>query len=289
MMLRRFTGFVLAASTLLVSAARAEWLAPLVTETAETIPAASAQVGLSVAYDNDGRYPGFTPPGEVRWQSLTTAPALGFRIAPSEWVEIQASYEFLNNDESTVSGGKQSHYGGGDARLFTKVWAVRERTWVPAVGVRFGAKLPNADAKDRLGTDETDFFIQLLGSKRFGNWAGHLNLGISLLGNPGFYGADSSGQDDLFTYSVAMTTPYLGATPGAESWGLRGLLEFAGATGSRFDNDYDLVRAGPQVTFGGWTMFLGVTGGIDGAAPTYGFSGGAFYSFELERLAALFE
>src|SRR5262245_39237641 len=82
----------------LATVARAEWLAPLATETAETIPSASAQVGIGFAYDNDGRYPGFTPPSEIKWQSLTTAPALGFRIAPSEWVEIQASYEFLNND-----------------------------------------------------------------------------------------------------------------------------------------------------------------------------------------------
>jgi hypothetical protein len=288
MMPRSPVGLLVAAGLVLATAAHAEWLAPLVTETAETIPSASAQVGIGFAYDNDGRYPGFTPPNEIKWQSLTTAPALAFRIAPSDWVEIQASYEFLNNDQSTVSGGKQSNFGGGDARLFTKIWAVRERTWIPAMGVRFGTKLPNADAKDRLGTDETDFFIQLLGSKRFGDWAGHLNLGISLLGNPGFYGADSSGQDDLFTYSIAGTTPYLGAHA-ADRWGVRGLLEFAGATGSRFDNDYNLVRAGPQITFGGWTMFLGVTGGIDGAAPTYGFSGGAFYSFELERLAALFE
>jgi len=74
-----------------------------------------------------------------------------------------------------------------------------------------------------------------------------------------------------------------------ERWGVRGLLEFTGATGSRFDNDFNLVRGGPQITYGDWTMFVGVTGGIDGAAPTYGFSSGAFYSFELERLAALFE
>jgi hypothetical protein len=281
-------GLLIAAWLAFATAARAEWLAPLVTETAETIPSASAQIGFSAAYDNDGRYPGFTPPSEIKWQSLTTAPALAFRIAPSDWVEIQASYEFLNNDQRTVSGGHQSTFGGGDARLFTKIWMTRERTWIPATGIRFGTKLPNAQAKDRLGTDETDFFIQLLGSKRFGDWAGHLNLGISLLGNPGFYGADSSGQDDLFTYNIAMTSPYLGAHA-AERWGVRGLLEFAGATGSRFDNDYNLVRAGPQVTYGGWTMFLGVTGGIDGAAPTYGFSGGVFYSFELERLAALFE
>ncbi len=102
-------GLLIAAWLAVATAARAEWLAPLVTETAETIPSASAQIGFSAAYDNDGRYPGFTPPGEIKWQSLTTAPALAFRIAPSDWVEIQASYELLNNDQRTVSGGHQSN------------------------------------------------------------------------------------------------------------------------------------------------------------------------------------
>lgn len=287
MMLRRALGLLVVVGLALSGPAGAEWLAPLATETAETIGGGRAQVGVGASYANDGRYPGFTPPDEVRWQNLTVGPALGFRIAPADVVEIQASYEFINNDENTVAGGKQSNYGGGDARLFTKIWATRERTWIPATGVRFGAKLPNASKEERLGTDETDFIIQVLGSKRFGDWATHLNLGIALLGNPGFYGADSSGQDDLFTYDVALVTPFLGG--GADAWGVRGLLEISGATGSRFDNDFNLVRAGPQVTFGGWTMYLGVTGGIDGAAPSYGFSGGAFYTFELERLAAVFE
>ena len=35
-------------------------------------------------YYNDGRYPGFTPPDEIKWQNLTTAPALAFRIAPEQ-------------------------------------------------------------------------------------------------------------------------------------------------------------------------------------------------------------
>lgn len=288
MMPRRLLRLLVAACLTLAAPARAEWLAPLSAETAETIGGGRAQVGLGASYANDGRYPGFTPPDEIRWQSLTVAPAIGFRIAPADVVEIQASYEFLNNDENTVSGGKQSNYGGGDARLFTKLWAVRERTWIPGIGVRFGVKLPNASKEDRLGTDETDFLMQLLGSKRFGDWATHLNLGFAILGNPGFYGADPSGQDDLFTYDIAVVTPFLGRAS-ADDWGLRGLLEIDGATGSRFDNDFTEVRGGPQVTVGGWTMYLGVTGGIDGAAPTYGFSGGAFYTFELERLAAVFE
>jgi len=65
MMPRSNVGLLVAAGLVLATAAHAEWLAPLVTETAETIPSASAQVGIGFAYDNDGRYPGFTPPDEI--------------------------------------------------------------------------------------------------------------------------------------------------------------------------------------------------------------------------------
>src|SRR5262249_25898451 len=148
--------------------------------------------------------------------------------------------------------GKFSTYGGGDARLFTKLWMSRERTWLPSTGLRFGTKLPNANKADHLGTDETDFFIQLLGSKHFGEWATHLNLGISLLGNPGFGNTSPDGQDDLFTYDIAGVTPSLG-----DALSIRGLLEFDGATGSRFDNDFNEIRGGTQVMWGGWTFYFG--------------------------------
>ncbi len=273
---------------LLAPAARGEWLAPLETETAETLGGGTAEIGMGASYFNDARYPQFTPRGEIKWQSLTAVPEIAFRIAPADIVEIQASYELLALDQNTVSEGKTSTYGGGDARLFTKVWAVTERTWIPAIGLRFGVKLPNADKSDHLGTDETDFYIQALGSKRFGEWATHLNLGISILGNPGFAGTSSDGQDDLFTYDLAVVSPSLGAAP-ADGWGVRGLLELAGATGSRFDNDYTEIRGGPQVTWGGWTFFFGASCNREGAAARYGLTGGAFYRFELERVAKLFE
>lgn len=268
--------------------ARGEWLLPLAAESAETVGDKRAEIGLGASYRNDARFPAFTPKGDIKWQSLTSVPEIGFRIAPAEVVEIQASYELLALDENTVSGGKNSTYGGGDARLFTKIWAVRERTWIPATGVRFGVKLPNASRDDRLGTDETDFMLQFLGSKRFADWATHLNLGFAILGNPGFGANNETGQDDLFTYDIALVSPFLGARE-ADRWGIRGLLEIAGATGSRFDNDFTEIRGGPQVTYGGWTLYAGASGGLDGAAAHYGFNAGAFYTFDLQRLAALFE
>jgi hypothetical protein len=263
--------------------ARAEWLAPLTVETAETLPSGQIDLALGASYFHNRRFPPFTPPGFINWQDLTTVPELGLRAAVGSMVEIQASYEFIDLDESTQDGHDHT-YGGGDARLFTKIYAVRERTWIPAMGVRFGTKLPNASSSDRLGTDETDFFIQWLGSKHFGDFTAHLNLGIALLGNPG----SSGGQDDLCTYAVGLVSPTLGSQT-ADAWGIRGLLEVAGSTGSRFHNDGDAIRGGVQVMHGGLTLYAGASGGLDSAAEQYGFMGGVIYAFDVERVAALFE
>ncbi len=267
------------APLMLPSTAGAEWLAPLMAETAETVGGGKAEIGLGASYFNDRRYPPFTPRGFIRSQSLTAVPEIGFRVAPADAVEIQASYELLNLNESTTAG-HNSTYGGGDARLFTKIWAVRERTYIPATGVRFGVKLPNASKSERLGTDETDFYIQGLGSKRFGDFAAHLNLGVAILGNPG----SSGGQDDLFIYDVALVSPTFGDRYECGSLAGRFLLEFSGATGSRFDNDFNEVRGGPQIMVGDWTFYAGASGNLQGAAARYGFSGGVFYTFALERL-----
>jgi hypothetical protein len=272
---------------LLPAPASADWLAPLTVETATTIPSGQINVLLGASYARNARFPPFTPDGYIRSQNLVGGPEIGFRAAVGSMVEVQASYEFLYNDEENVDGSF-STYGGGDARLFTKIYAVRERTWIPAMGFRFGTKLPNASSSDRLGTDEIDFFLQWLGSKQIGPITGLLNLGFSLLDNPGFQGSNAGGQDDLFTYALGVATPRL-AIDSDRAWQLRLLGEFSGQTGSRFDNDFNSLRAGTQVTWDGLTLYLGASAGLSGAAADYGVMGGAIYAFEVERLAALFD
>lgn len=272
--------------------ARAEWLAPLTVETAETIPSGTIDVALGTSYFHNRRFPAFTSEGFIHWQDLVTGPEFGLRAAAGSMVEIQASYELVDNHESTVDG-VNNHYGSGDARLFAKVYAVRERTWIPAMGVRFGTQLPDANRKDRLGTDATDFFISWLGSKHFGDFTVHCNLGLGLLDNP-----TGDGQDDLFTYAIGVTSPAL-VLDRAPTWSARFLLEEAGVAGShpgastppggRFNNDGNAVRGGVQIAHGGLTLYVGASGGLNSAAEQYGLMGGVIYAFEVERLAALFE
>jgi hypothetical protein len=266
----------------LAAVARAEWLAPLTVETAETLPSGQIDLALGASYFHNLRFPPFTPPGFILWQDLTAVPELALRAAVGSRVEIQASYEFLDLNEHTTAG-LHSTYGGGDARLFTKIYAVREGTWIPGLGVRFGTKLPNASSTDRLGTNATDFFIQWLASKHIGDFSVHCNLGIALLDEP-----TGNGQDDLFTYAIGAVSPTLGAHAPGE-WGVRFLADVAGTTGSRFNNDGTEIRGGLQVVYDGLTLYAGVGGGLSGAAEDYGFMGGVIYAFDVERLTSLFE
>ena len=160
----------------------AEWLLPLNTETASTLPSGTAEVQLGMSYFSDGRFPPFTAKGALRSQDVITGPEFGLRVAVGSWAEVQATYEFIYLNEKTTVGVTNKEYGGGDLRLFAKFRVLKETEWRPVLGFRFGTKLPNASREKRLGTDETDFFIELLGSKDFGLVSTHLNLGLGILG-----------------------------------------------------------------------------------------------------------
>lgn len=263
-------------------------LLPLRTEMAATLPSGSAEVVLGASYFRNQRFPHFTAPGAVREQDLITGPELGSRIAAGNWAEIQATFELINLDEALTDGSARQNYGAGDARLFTKVRVLSERGSRPGLGIRFGTKLPNANKKNRLGTDETDFGIEAVASKDFGPLAAHANLGVLLLGNPGpVLGAperSAGGQDDLVSYSAALVSQPLAApVPGASAFRLVG--EVVGLAGSRFGNDRSAVRLGIQIQRGGLTVHSGGSFGLVSGSEDFGAALGLVYAFDLERLA----
>src|SRR5262249_7224497 len=155
-------------------------------------------------------------------------PQLGLRVGAGGWAEIQASYETIYLDEQAADGRTNWQFGSGDMRIFTKVWLAREREVLPALGLRFGTKLPNANRHARLGTDDTDFNADALFSKDLGPLSAHVNLGLLLLGNSGptiGHSFTAGGQDDLFDYDVAAASaPFGAAWPGAVSLTLLGEL-----------------------------------------------------------------
>jgi hypothetical protein len=277
---------LLAAALAFSGTASAESLLPLDTEEARPLPSGTVEMVAGMSYFRNLRFPEFTAAGAIHQQDLIEGPQIAFRIGAGDWAEIQATYELISIDEDTVAG-HHDKYGGGDARLHTKVRLLREQGYWPGLGVRFGTKLPNANKDDRLGTDEIDFDIEALASKDFGPVSTHANLGIALLGNPGpALGAPNrsgNGQDDLFTYSVAVASRRFSLGSGDLS--LRLLAEALGATGSRgdFDNDRSAGRAGLQIAYGGLTVYTGGSFGFITASENYGFRLGLVYALDLRR------
>ncbi len=257
-------------------------LLPLVTQQAQTLPAGVAEATVGLAYSGDGRYPGFIEAGQLRRQTVVEAPQLGFNIGVGNWAEFQASYETVYLDEQAANGQTNNQFGGGDARIFTKLHFVNETARRPGIGMWFGTKLPNATRDSGLGTDDTDFGADFVLSKDFGVVATHLNLGIVLLGNTGpFIGNDftAGGQDDLFNYNLAVVSKPLGADKTGATM-LRLMAEFTGASGSRFGNDRDALRFGLQMTRGPGTLYMGVSAGLITASENVGASTGFIYTFE---------
>jgi hypothetical protein len=266
--------------------ARASSLLPLTTERAEVLPSGVAEATLGVAYFKDLRFPAFTPPGALRSQTLVDVPQLGFRVGAGGWAEIQATYETIYLDEQAANGQTNWQFGSGDMRMFTKIWLARERELLPALGLRFGTKLPNANRADHLGTDDTDFGADMLFSKNFGPVSAHANLGLLLLGNSGPTFGNSftaGGQDDLFNYAVALASAPLGQVlPGAASLTLLG--ELTGQTGSHFGNDRTAMRFGMQMQRGAGSLYLGASVGLITASENIGASAGFIYRFDLKDL-----
>lgn len=281
---------VAAAFALVVTAAAplpAATLLPLAAEEAMPLPHGAVEAHLDFAYFRNQRFPHFTPAGAIDAQNLFHLPHFGARLGLGDWVEIQASFEMLLLDEDLAGGTEHREYGGGDARLATKVRVLDERGPWPAFGLRFGTRLPNAEFDDRLGTDEVDFLLETLWSKDLGPVDVHVNLGLEILGNPGATIPDypafvPGGQDDPFTWGVAVAGEPIADVFGAGR-SLRLLAEFEGAAGSRFDNDFTVARAGGQVACGALLLHLGMSAGIAGGAEDVGVLSGIVYRVEPGR------
>lgn len=269
---RLFTLFIL---LLLPSLAQAVSLLPMSTQEVTTLPNGKAEGVLSVAYFDGLWFPAFTQPGQVCCQTLLAAPTIGFNIGLGDRVEVQASYELLLLNETQLGVGEVSNFGSGDARLFTKVRALSQDGWIPALGVRFGTKLPNANRADHLGTDTIDWGGELLGSETFAESVQlNVNLGLQLFDNP-----SGSGQDDLLSYGVGVNSVET-AQPILGPFRLKLLGEVAGLSGSRFGNDRSAFRGGFQLRGESLTIFAGVSAGLIRESENIGAALGLIWTFQ---------
>ncbi len=196
-------------------------------------------------------------------RELLRLPTLSAALGVSERVEVRLYYDWLHLDEGL--GSDES--GSGDLRIATKIGITNGSGNLPALSVLFGTKLPNANLRDRLGTDETDFFATFLASGALGPAAVHLNVGIALLGDP----QPSGGQDDVLTYGVAVELPM-------DPFQLT--LEINGQADSRENNDRTVARATLHWRVTDWaSLDAGAGVGLNDESEDFIATGGiTFYS-----------
>ena len=115
----------------------------------------------------------------------------------------------LNIDKRGETSGpafstKNERWESGDLAFFTKIEILQERQKLPAIGMKFGAKLPNASDENRVGTDRTDLAFSTLFEKTLSPLITTAYLGLLILGNP----FKSASQDDLLSYGFACSLPW---------------------------------------------------------------------------------
>ncbi len=217
---------------------------PLATEDPESIGAGRVLIEGGLEYGRDQFYPASGLTG-----NLTRFPVLGVSVGISSVAEVQVDGGLYDRlavmDRKPAPLADLLDFSGDtsvsveDLVIATKVRVAAEAPRRPAVGLRFGTKLPLAPRDTGLGLGTTDFFAALLVGKTVQSVRTVGNVGIVMMEDP-FVGGE---RDSALTLGVsiarALTSRFevVGEINGrAGVWGddpavgteSRALLRFAG-------------------------------------------------------------
>ena len=249
---------------------------PLLTERARTVEDGHLLFDVGFELLQDAVFPFSGLKG-----ALTNAGVIGARFGMGSRVEVQmlgTVRQFLNINERfdapgsgdlNVSGNSTDDFG--NLNMATKVKLISGQQGRLVIASRFGVELPNTSNQKGLGTDETNFFTQLLVEKRLNRVDLIGNLGLAILGDP----EDAGAQDDLLTYGFAVVAE---ATPR-----LNLVAEINGRTGPSGigTEKQSWVRAGIQFEAGGVTWDLAGFWGLEDTDPNTGIIVGLSKTFKL--------
>jgi hypothetical protein len=251
---------------------------PLVTEDPETIGAGRVLLEGGVSFDSDVTHPINGITGDVaRLASFGVSVGAG----PSAEVQIDGGIiQRLNVLEvatilpiftrtTLVAGDQTSSFE--DLIVATKIRLAPESDSRPAVGVRFGTRLPTASPDKGVGLGTTDFFASFLIAKTVRSVRTVGNVGLLILGNPltpqdtatalGFGVSVARALTNEFEVVGELNgrlTPFEKIVPtGTES---RAVLRFAG-----------------RYTYAMLRLDFGVLAGLTERDPSFGISAGATY------------
>jgi hypothetical protein len=252
---------------------------PLVTEDPETIGSGRTLVegGFSLDWDQASPFHGIE--GDIARLAIFGVSA---GISPTAEVQIDGALvqriDVTRRIDSLIPSPVGNPLVAGDRAssmddlvVATKIRLASETSSRPALGLRFGTKIPTAAADKGIGLGTTDFFASFLVAKTVQSVRAVGNIGLIVLGNPST--AQNPATTLGFGVSVARAltnefevvgelngrlTPFETTVPiGLES---RGVLRLAG-----------------RYTYAMLRLDFGVLAGITERDPSFGISAGATY------------
>jgi hypothetical protein len=163
----------------------------------------------------------------------------------------------------------------GDVTLWMKMKLRNEGRRLPALGFRFGMRLPNTDQTRGIGANTTDFFAMITAGKRFRGDRLNVfgNIGLGILQAP----VDRFTQNDVLLYGLA------GIYTVNDSLNLVGEVNGFHSTRNRAPlgtEDYSEARIGAQLRALGVRWNAAGIFGLSDRAPKTGFSLGITYDWE---------
>ena len=238
---------------------------PLLADSPQMLPAGQIQFEVGLQFRSHENF-AFSAFSEGFARNLLSIPTLGVKVGLGPLAEVELTYEVLCVEERDLLIKEQ--WKSGDLAFFTKVHILDEGRRRPGLGIKFGAKLPNASESYRVGTNETDLAIVGLFEKTFAAFRLTANLGFLNLGDP----YHNAAQDDLLSYSLACTLP------GRQD--LTYTIEVAGQAGGVSHNERASAVFHLYFQQAALTWNLAARAGLLGNSEAWGLAGGVRWTFD---------
>ncbi|HET9532081.1 MAG TPA: hypothetical protein VFQ92_17105 [Blastocatellia bacterium] len=253
---------------------------PLLTEDVDIIKPGVIRIESGFEFLQDQTFPLSGLRGDLTKLADTR---LSFGLAPN--VEFQIEWTVQNflsiNEQGPTSiplrlGRNNADANDvGDVTLWMKMKLRNETRRIPAMGFRFGVRLPNTDQTRAIGTNTTDFFAMITAGKRFRNERLNLfgNIGLGILQAP----LDRFTQNDVLLYGLA------GIYQVNDMLNLVGEVNGFHSTRRRTPlgtEDYSEARFGAQLRALGVRWNAAGIFGLSDRAPKTGFSLGITYDWD---------
>jgi hypothetical protein len=248
---------------------------PLRTDDAEILQTGSVRAEFGVEFLQRQRYSLSGLEGD-----LIRLGVASIHVGVGEYAEFQISgvaQDNLSISSRTASPAIAPDFNGnstsdfGDLILGAKLKLADEKKIRPAMAFKFAVELPNAKHDSGLGTNQTEFFSNLLFKKHFGSSQILADVGFAILGSPVLLGR----QTDPLTYGVAAIVPvHRKINLVAEINGRQGPSERLG------NENKSQVRAGMQFWTGRIRWDLAGIAGLMHFDPKSGVIIGASYEFQ---------